>query len=311
MLCAVACSDKETGELATVVTGGAVVDGSTVKCDGQVTADGGSSVFDRGICYSKTTQTPTANDAFASGGSGRGSFSAILQDLDGGTYYYRAYATNEAGVAYGDTKTFTVVNNSPWIDMGLPSGLLWAKCNVGASNPEDYGNYYAWGETTPKEVYDMSTYIFYSGEYHSDLTKYCSISGYGYNGYADNLTTLQAMDDAATAVLGNGARTPTISEWEELLNYCTYTWVIQNGVLGYKFTAVNGNTLFLPAAGHRDESELWYDGSRGYYWSSTLFVGNPQGAKAFVFDSEDYDICDGNYGFGRIYGYSVRAVHQK
>lgn len=111
ILCAMACSDKESIELATVVTGGAVVDGNTVKCDGQVTADGGSSVFDRGICYSQTTQTPTAEDAFANGGNGRGSFSTILQGLDTGTYYYRSYATNEAGVAYGSTKTFSVKTN--------------------------------------------------------------------------------------------------------------------------------------------------------------------------------------------------------
>ena len=310
ILCAMACSDKDTGKLATVVTGGAVVDGNTVKCDGQVTADGGSSVFDRGICYSQTTQTPTAEDAFASGGSGRGSFSAILQNLDGGTYYYRAYATNETGVAYGDIKSFMV--NSPWIDMGLPSGLLWAKCNVGANNPEDYGNYYAWGETTPKEVYDMSTYIYCGGDYHSDLTKYCSNSIYGYNGYTDNLTTLQAMDDAATAALSNGARTPTQNEWKELLNNCFVIWDNQNGVYGFVFTSKsNGNTLFIPAAGLRYESELSDDGRKGFYWSSTLNVSQPQGAKAFVFDWADYDICDGYYGHSRYNGLSVRAVRQK
>ena len=97
-----------------------------------------------------------------------------------------------------------------WVDLGLPSGLLWADRNVGAQSPEDYGNYYAWGETSTKEVYDWSTYAY--GNAYDALTKYCNMSNYGLNGFSDNLTTLEASDDAATVNLGGNARTPRFDE---------------------------------------------------------------------------------------------------
>ena len=103
-----------------------------------------------------------------------------------------------------------------YVDLGLPSGLLWAACNVGADSPEDYGDYFAWAETTTKSVYNWSTYQYCMGT-ATTLTKYCSNAGYGYNGYTDNLTTLQTGDDAATAQWGSGWRMPTKEEWQELL----------------------------------------------------------------------------------------------
>jgi hypothetical protein len=194
--------------------------------------------------------------------------------------------------------------NDDWVDLGLPSGLLWATRNVGASSPEDYGDYFAWGETSPKSVYDWSTYRYCNGDY-DQLTKYCSRSSYGYNGFTDNLTTLQLGDDAATA--NYGGRTPTKEEWQELMDHTTIQWTTQNGVNGCRFTGSNGNSLFLPAAGLRGDSSLYGDGDYGYYWSSSLGT-DPGRAWDFSFGfGSDYQYAGSGI---RYYGYSVRAVRQ-
>ena len=191
-----------------------------------------------------------------------------------------------------------------WVDLGLPSGLLWAECNLGATKPEEYGDYYAWGETSTKEVYDWSTYKYCNGDYNQ-LTKYCNDPEYGYNGFTDNLTTLQPSDDVATAKLGNGARMPTETEWRELIANTTSEWTTENGVYGRKLTAANGKSLFFPAAGYRDGSELGGAGEAGIYWSPSLGADGQGSAWGFYFDS-DYQLVYRN-GF-RYYGFSVRAV---
>ena len=188
-----------------------------------------------------------------------------------------------------------------WVDLGLPSGLLWATRNVGATSPEDYGDYFAWGETSPKEVYNWDTYRYCNGDY-DQLTKYCSKSSFGYNGFTDNLTILQPGDDAATA--NYGGRTPTKEEWQELLNNTTVSWTTLNGVNGRLFTASNGNSLFLPAAGYRGVSSLYDAGSDGDYWSSSLYTDDPDYAWYFYFGSGDQDMSSS----GRDNGHSVRAV---
>jgi uncharacterized protein (TIGR02145 family) len=190
-----------------------------------------------------------------------------------------------------------------WVDLGLPSGLLWATCNVGATTPEDYGDYYAWGETTTKEVYDWSTYKWCRGDYNQ-LTKYCSNSSYGHHGYTDGLTTLEAFDDAAAQALGSGARMPTFDEWMELIRNTTAEWTTMNGVNGCKITAANGKSLFLPAAGGHDGSELGDAGKRGYYWSSSLRVDKQSCAWLFDFSSIDQFMVRHD----RYYGQSVRPV---
>ncbi len=189
-----------------------------------------------------------------------------------------------------------------WVDLGLPSGLLWADRNVGASSPEDYGNYYAWGETAPKNVYDWSTYAY--GNNYDELTKYCNKASYGLNGFTDNLTVLLASDDAATVNLGGGARMPTDDEWYELMDRTTMTWTTRNGVYGCLLTAYNGNSLFLPAAGDRHGTGLLDAGESGSYWSSTLLVGEPNFAWLFHFNSRNQDM----YFTYRRNGLSVRAV---
>ena len=190
-----------------------------------------------------------------------------------------------------------------YVDLGLPSGLLWATCNVGANSPEDYGDYFAWGETQPKDTYSYGTYQYCMGSVTS-MTKYCSNSNYGYNGFTDNLTTLEPSDDAAKVNWGNGWRMPTDEEWQELLDNTTVTWTTQNGVNGLRFTASNGNSIFLPAAGYHSGSDFVNPGSNGKYWSSSLNTNYPNGAMCIHFESDDYFMG----GFARFYGESVRPV---
>ena len=190
-----------------------------------------------------------------------------------------------------------------YVDLGLPSGLLWATCNVGANAPEEYGDYFAWGETQPKDTYNWSTYQYCNGSYNT-LTKYCNSSSYGYNGFTDGLTVLEPSDDAATANWGDGWRMPTQAEMQELINNTTVTWTQQNGVNGRLFTAANGNSLFLPAAGYRRDGSLYGAGSNGDYWSSSLDASGPSRAWDLYFDSGN---CSVDYYY-RYFGLSVRPV---
>ena len=195
------------------------------------------------------------------------------------------------------------VNGHTYVDLGLPSGTLWATCNVGATTPEGYGDYFAWGETQSKTTYNWSTYKYANGDY-DQLTKYCNNSSYGYNDFTDNLTVLQSSDDAATANWGNGWCMPTKEQWQELYQNTTNTWTTQNGVNGSLFTASNGKSLFLPAAGFRLIDELINVGSSGYYWSSSLNSVSPHFAWHFYSYSDSYIM----YYYCRYYGQSVRAV---
>ncbi|MBQ7945389.1 MAG: InlB B-repeat-containing protein [Bacteroidales bacterium] len=192
-------------------------------------------------------------------------------------------------------------NGHDYVDLGLPSGLKWATCNVGATSPEGYGDYFAWGETSPKDNYDWSTYEYCNGS-ETTLTKYNTKSDYG---TVDNKTTLDLSDDAARANWGGKWRMPTTTEQRELINNCTWTWTTQNGVNGYKGTSkTNGNSLFLPAAGFREGTSVYNVGSLGYYWSSSLYEGYPYPAYNLYFYS---GYVDWSY-YSRDYGRAVRAV---
>lgn len=194
-------------------------------------------------------------------------------------------------------------NGHDYVDLGLPSGTLWATCNVGATTPEGYGDYFAWGETTPKTTYNWSTYRYCNGDY-DQLTKYCNQSSFGYNGFTDNLTTIQPTDDAAMANWSNGWCMPTYEQWEELYQNTSHTWTTQNGTNGRLFTASTGNSLFLPAAGFRSEDELGHAGSDGTYWSSSLDTDSPIRVQYFHVDSRGCYI----YSVRRYSGLSVRPV---
>lgn len=187
-------------------------------------------------------------------------------------------------------------NGHECVDLGLPSGTLWATCNVGATTPEDYGNYYAWGETTTKSTYNWSTY-FHTNDGGSTFSKYNE----------GGKTVLDPEDDAAHVNWGGSWHMPTKAEWQELLDNCTWTWTTQNGINGYKVTSnkagYTDKFIFLPAAGYRNGSGLYDVGSVGFYWSSSLDVSREN--RAWYFRSDDRDLAARYY---RNYGRSVRPV---
>ncbi len=203
------------------------------------------------------------------------------------------------------TATFVAVPNGSengyeWVDLGLQSGLKWATCNVGANKPEEYGNYYAWGETETKTTYNWSTYKWCNGSADTQ-TKYCTSSTYG---TVDDKTQLELADDAACANWGGQWRMPTDEEWTELRENCTWTWTTKNGVNGYEVKGTNGNSIFLPAAGYRYNDKLYDAGGDGRYWSSSLRTDNPLNAWYAYFCSDDVLRAYGS----RYCGQSVRPV---
>ena len=199
-----------------------------------------------------------------------------------------------------------------YVDLGLSVGgktIYWAKCNLGATTETDYGDYFAWGETTGynegKTSFVRNTYVWLNDPY---LTKYCTDALYG---NVDDLTTLEKEDDAAYAALGGKFRLPTLAEMDALLSL-TKEWVTDyngSGINGCKFTG-NGNTLFLPAAGDRNYTTLYNAGYNGQYWSSSLSTGGPDSAYRLYFYSDSF----GNYfrrgSYFRYFGFSVRPVSE-
>ena len=179
------------------------------------------------------------------------------------------------------------------VDLGLPSGTLWADRNVGADSPEDYGDYFAWGETEPKSTYDWSTYKWCKGFTSKSLTKYCTNSSNGYNGFTDGKTSLDLSDDAATANMGSYWRMPTYAELQELKNKCNWKWITQNGVNGYKVTGPNKKSIFLPL---KEE----YLG----YWSNSIDEDYPHFAYDIFITKKKLDM-DGSFRHTNRY---IRAV---
>ena len=221
--------------------------------------------------------------------------------VEGNKFYYRYISNVEKGTLRwaeiedepsepdqpGDS------NDHSYVDLGL--SVKWATCNVGATSPEEYGNYYAWGETTTKTDYSSSTSATYGLSY----------SSLRFQGYIDNNGNLTAQHDAATANWGGDWRMPTKAEQQELLNNCTWTWTTQNGVNGYKVSSkVNSNYIFLPAAGSRDGSSLSNAGSLGYYWSSTPHESSSYYAYYLRFNSSGQSV---SFSL-RYHGQSVRPV---
>ena len=178
------------------------------------------------------------------------------------------------------------------IDLGLPSGTKWACCNVGASKPEDYGEYYAWGETSPKSVYQWDTYQ-YGSSWNTNVNIGSDIAGTSY--------------DCATANWGIPWRMPSLAQIQELMNNCSSTWTTQNGVNGRKFIGPNGSVIFLLAAGGRWGADLYDVGSTFYYWTSTNTENQLHAAYKLIGGSMDESFSGGP----RSYGYSVRPVQLK
>ncbi len=241
-------------------------------------------------------------------------FSYDLYNLEQTTYYYKAYVKTPDGMFESEIGQFTKPNaySDPtgykdgygYVDLGLPSGLLWAYTNVGANIPTEYGNYYAWGETETKETYDWETYQYCDGS-ETTLTKYCSDASYGLDGFTDALTTLESDDDAASFNWGGQWRMPTQDEMQELIDNCDTAWTEINGINGMLLTSrTNGNSIFLPAAGNYDTNSLNNLTTMGNYWSSSLRTEPPNYAWYLYFNSGTCNVSD----FYRFYGYSVRPV---
>ena len=222
----------------------------------------------------------------------------VAKDIDSGVQGFAK------GRAYTITATL-VQGEHEYVDLGLPSGTLWATCNLGANSPEEYGGYFAWGETKTKETYGYSTYKWCNGTYDT-LTKY---NNYNSNyGTLDRKTELDPEDDAATANWGSDWRMPSLDQIEELCNSdnTTTEWTTLNGVNGRLITSkANGKSLFLPAAGVRGSSSLALADSHGFYWSRSLSE-DPTGAFILHFKSDN---IYSDY-YWRENGQSVRPVRK-
>jgi len=247
------------------------------------------------------------------------SYSCELSGLDGSEKYtvrpsvklfgQDVLASPEAEVKDGETSC-PDENHPHAIDLGLPSGTLWACCNVGASTPEGYGNYYAWGETSPKSVYNLDTYQYYynNSDLHSE--RWIIIGSEDeFNWVGVDLRDIAGTGyDATTVNWGTPWRMPSWSQIQELLDYTYSDWTTQNGVNGLKFTGYNGSAVFLPAAGYRWDEYLYAAGSGGRYWSSSLMEYYPDEAYGLYFGS-GYTYLELHFTYDdRSYGYSVRPV---
>ncbi len=187
------------------------------------------------------------------------------------------------------------MNNSQeheYVDLGLPSGTLWASCNVGASKPEDYGDYFAWGETETKPVYDRDEYSFLD-YWNRALTKYNE---------KDGLSVLEPIDDAATANWGERWRMPSMADFLELINNCQHSWVKRDGIEGSLYTARNNNSIFLPAGGYKFVGK--FADNSCLYWSRTIDSKDSSFAK-ILFNSKDESKVGSDE---RKFGLPVRPV---
>lgn len=203
-------------------------------------------------------------------------------------------------------------NGHEYVDLGLPSGTLWATCNVGATSPEGYGDYFVWGDPVGHDEeannsaywYQWKYYKWCNGDYRS-MTKYCVDSYYG---TVDNKMTLDPEDDAASVNWGGDWRMPSETEYNELMESCTWTWTTINDVNGYKVSGSNGNWIFLPAAGYRSDSDKRSLGAYGNYWANNFSSYYSEGAYFLSFGDSFkgvYPKCN------RCDGYSVRPVLHK
>ena len=225
----------------------------------------------------------------------RNDFVELISKCDGATTDSSSIADSVDAVVTEVVEDCTE-NGHDYVDLGL--SVKWATCNVGADFPEDNGDYFAWGETEPKPIYDWSHYKWCNYKWYigANMEKYTR---------EDRKKQLDLSDDAACANWGGSWRIPTHDEFKELREKCNWAWTTQNGVKGYKVTSkTNGNSIFLPAAGYRCGSSLISAGSLGYYWSSSLYTDDPYYARGVYFGSSS---VDWNY-YGRYYGRSVRPV---
>ena len=289
-----------TEKYETIVNTSSVTDITTNSaiCGGNIMSDEAENIVERGICWSTSSQ-PDINDFCAASGAGAGSFSCNMTGLeDNTTYYVKAYAKMYDYVVYGEQRSFKTEEDDEvcdpdgeiaghgYVDLGL--SVKWATCNVGASSPEEYGDYFAWGEISTKEEYNQENHVI-SDKFRRD------ISG-------------DLQYDAATANWGESWRMPTKIEMEELVLYCDFEEIIINGVYGLKVIGPNGHCIFLPAAGERYGAYTSNDGYTGSYWTSTP-IGDSFGILSCAYNLNFYyDYVSVPYNIYRYYGQSVRPV---
>ena len=232
--------------------------------------------------------------------------------------YKSAILPNDSYIvsSYEDyTKTEKTINTE-YVDLGLPSGLKWAKCNIGAETETDYGVYFQWGETSgvsgslvrkySDENYSWESYTHCNGSYNT-MTKYNNDTSYGEN--PDNITVLETKDDAATQIMGSDWRMPTEADFTELYKNTTDKWIANyngTGASGRKFTGSNGNSIFIPTVGKCADGSVYVDGSGGYVWSSSLFTSYPHEAWVLHFNVGSWGKTQGN----RYNGFVVRGVRK-
>jgi len=310
-----------------VVTTGTVNETTKVVTCTLTIGDGAYSNLVPGVCWSTANSTPTVNDGTATSTEidGDGNYTVTINGRSG-LVYYRAYLLIDGIPHYGAIKSVTLslpkINGHEYVDLGL--SVKWATMNVGSTTETGYGDYFAWGETSPyyesgyaqedpqshwktgkSDGYWWTSYKYRNGS-ESTLTKYYS---------SDSKSVLDAEDDAASVNWGGSWRMPTYDELNELKNTanCTWQWYSSgntefSGIAGYKVTSKKsgyaGNYIFLPAAGCRYATGLYSVGSNGDYWSSSLNSSGPDYACILDFGSGDV----GWYGNGRFYGFSVRPV---
>ena len=205
----------------------------------------------------------------------------------------RPINNDSSGYAQANNQT----DNHEYVDLGLPSGIKWATCNVGAKRPKDYGDYFAWGETSPKSsCTEIGSTTFKKS--NSQLRS---------SGILGSNNNLAPAYDVARHNWGGSWRVPTLDDFNELIDHTWTVWATQGGICGRKLTSkINGKSIFLPAAGCRYGAELYYDGTHGYYWSATPNESRAGGAHGLGFDSDDYVW----YDYSRSYGFSVRPVSE-
>lgn len=296
---AITCDPKSDSNGEIKVTSAVTVNGTDVLN----LADEGAEV-EIGICYSKDTEEPTVADNSVTAGTVFGdSYTLTVTDLFTATYYVRTYMKYHGDVYYSEAYPVYVkgadryIDGHLMIDLALPSGLLWAECNLGATTVTESGNMYAWGETKTKTSYEWNTYAWCSDDKGDTLTKYAS--------GVDDLRTLESTDDAVTAAWGDSFRMPTKTEFQELIDNCTATQTYRTTasgekVYGWQFKSKNNNAkLFFP----------YYSGQEFELWASTIEKNGTKWA----------DLMQGTSNAGiklndvfkyRCNGYAVRAVYK-
>lgn len=266
-----------------------------------------------GLCISSTKTTPTVADGKLVLGTEFKTYEFTISGLDAGfTYYYRPYVVLSGNIYYGETSTVTMfgtqyahsdVDGYRFVDLDLPSKVLWATANIGALTTADTGDYLAWGEDESKDAYTTNTYKFCDGTTSTAMNKYTD---------SDGLYTLEDEDDAAMTRWSQNCSLPTVADCQELIEHCSWTWSTRTNVKGetvkgYLVTSLtNGNSIFLPVAGCMDDTKQKGFGTTGYYWCNSVYSDNKIRANYMLMTS-DGKWADGT-GFERIYGASVRPV---